>query len=121
MSSALLLAAFRRFAVLLGGVGSATVVLSLAFGALAGYSLGRSIAIGLYIVGSLLLLFGFFIGNRGPFRPRGESFGFFAPRAVRGSTAEERHEAINSSAVFVSLGLVLIVLGLVSDPAHKLF
>jgi hypothetical protein len=117
----MLVEALRRFALLLAGVGATTVVLSLGLGAAAGYSLTRSIAIGLYIVGSLLLLFGFFVGNRGPFRPRGESFGFFAPRSVRGSTVEERHEAINSSAVFVTLGLVLIVLGVASDPAHKLF
>jgi hypothetical protein len=117
----MLVGALRRFAVLLGGIGITTVILSIGVGALAGLSVGRSIAIGLYIVGSLLLLCGFFIGNRGPFRTRGESFGFFGPRSVRGSTLEERQEAINSSALFVSIGLILIVLGLASDPAHKLF
>ena len=117
----MLLAAFRRFAVLLIGVGAGTVVLSVAVGALVGYSVGRSIAIGLYIVGSLFLLFGFFIGNRGPFRTRGdEPFGFFAPRSIRGATLEERHESINSSALLVAIGLVMIVLGLAVDPAHRL-
>ena len=38
-----------------------------AFGALADASLSRSIAIGLYLVGSVILIFGFFVGNRGPF------------------------------------------------------
>ena len=117
----MLVGALRRFAVLLGGIGAATVVVSMGLGALAGLSAGRSIAVGLYIVGSLLLLFGFFLGNRGPFRARGESFGFFAPRSIRGSTLEERQEAINSSALLVSIGLILIVLGLAADPAHSLF
>lgn len=48
-------------------------------------------------------------------------FGFFGPRELRGSTAEERHEAINSSALFVAIGLALILLGVLSDPAHSLF
>lgn len=117
----MLLTALRRFAVLLCGVGAGTVVLSLAVGTLAGFSVGRSIAIGFYIVGSFFLLFGFFMGNRGPFRTNGEPFGFFAPRTIRGATLEERHESINSSALLVSIGLILIVLGLAVDPAHKLF
>ena len=120
--------ALRQFGVMLGGIAVGTVLVSVAIGPLTGASVGRSIAVGLYIVGSLLLLFGFFIGNRGPWRTRedpetgsGTGFGFFGPRAVRGSTADERHEAINSSALFVAMGLVLILLGVLSDPAHSLF
>jgi hypothetical protein len=117
----MLIAALRRFAVMLGGIGAATVAVSLAFGTLAGLSAGRSIAIGLYLVGSLLMVGGFFLGNRGPLRPRGESEGLFGPRPVRGATTDEREEAINSSALFVSLGFVLVLLGLASDPAHSFF
>jgi hypothetical protein len=46
-------------------------------------------------------------------RPRG--------RRVRWATQEEHEEAINSSALFVALGLLLIFLGLVSDNKHALF
>src|SRR5437660_11504288 len=113
--------ALRRFAVMLGGIGVATIAVSLVIGPVAGLSVSRSIAVGLYIVGALLMLFGFFVGNRGPLRTKGESPGFFGPRAVRGATVEERHEAINSSALLVSIGLILILLGALSDPAHRLF
>jgi hypothetical protein len=119
-----LLDAARRFGIMLGGIGAATVVASLGIGALAGYSLARSIAIGLYIVGSLLLIGGFFMGNRGPLRSTssdGTSFGPFGPRGIRTATVDERHDAINSSALLVTLGLVLVLLGLASDPAHSLF
>ncbi len=120
----MILAALRRFTVMLGGVGATTVVVSLALGTLLGFSVGRSIAVGLYIVGSLLLVGGFFIGNRGPLRTRGGdsgSFGPFVQKSVRTATVDERHEAINSSALLVSLGLVLVLLGMASDPAHSLF
>ena len=46
-------------------------------------------------------------------RPRG--------RRVRWATREEHEEAINSSALFVVLGLLLIFLGLLSDNRHALF
>jgi hypothetical protein len=46
-------------------------------------------------------------------RPRG--------RRVRWATRDEHEEAINSSALFVVLGLVLIFLGVVSDNRHTLF
>ena len=120
----MLLAAARRFGIMLGGIGAATAVVSLAIGALAGFSLARSIAVGLYIVGSLLLIGGFFMGNRGPLRSTSSdaaSFGMFSPRGLRTATVDERHEALNSSALLVTLGLVLVLLGLASDPAHSLF
>jgi hypothetical protein len=118
-----LLGAFRRFAILFGGIGALTVVLSLGFGALAGAPLSRSIAVGLYLIGSVILIFGFFVGNRGPLRhDRSDDEGYsLIPRGVRKATLEERKESINVSVLFVVLGLGLIVLGVVSDSSHKLF
>ena len=118
--------ALRRFALLVVAVGGGTVVVSLVLGLLLGASLSRSIALGYYLVGSFLLLAGFFFGNRGPVRPRGaDDHGdfFMRPRGrrVRWATREENEEAINSSALFVALGLLLIFLGLVSDNRHTLF
>ncbi len=119
----MLLGALRRFAILFGGIGALTVVLSLAFGALAKAPLSRSIAVGLYLVGSIILIFGFFVGNRGPLRhDHGDDEGYsLIPRGVRKATLEERKDAINISVLFVVLGLGLIVLGVVSDSSHKLF
>lgn len=120
----MLLGALRRFALMYVGVGGITVVLSLAFGALARAPLSRSIAIGFYLIGSLILVFGFFVGNRGPLRhDRGDDDGLLSilPRGVRRATPEERREAMNVSVLFVVLGLALIILGVVSDSAHKLY
>ena len=118
-----LVGALRRFAVMFGGIGALTVVLALAFGAVAGAPLSRSIAIGLYLVGSVILIFGFFVGNRGPLRHDNEDDRGYnlIPRGVRRATLEERKEAINISVLFVVMGLGLIVLGVLSDSSHKLF
>src|SRR5919204_3850536 len=94
------LAALRR---LLGLLALATVVAaagSLALGALAGYSLTRSLALGFYAVGSFLLLAGFFVGNRGPVRMRSESAGTVYPlaqstnRRLGWATRDEQQETI---------------------------
>ena len=105
------------------GVGGVTVLVSLLFGALAGASVQRSIAIGFYLVGCLILIFGFFVGNRGPLRHdrKDDEKPSFIPRGVRRASAEERREAVNVSVLFIVLGLGLILLGAVSDSAHKLF
>ncbi len=122
----MLVTALRRFAVLLVAIGSATVVLSILFGLLVGASIARSIALGFYLVGCFLLIGGFFFGNRGPVRPRtsedtGGVFGRLATRRLRWATRQEHEETINTSAVFVSLGFVLVVLGVLSDSRHPLF
>lgn len=105
------------------GIGGVTVLLSLTLGALAGGSVQRSIAIGFYLIGCLMLIFGFFVGNRGPLRHdrTDEDRPSLIPRAVRKATPEERRESVNVSVLFIVIGLGLILLGAVSDSAHKLF
>jgi hypothetical protein len=121
------LAALRRFSQLLVTVGVPTLVGSILFGLLLGASLSRSIALGFYLVGSFLMIAGFFFGNRGPVRPRGAEDMLFAglfptsSRRLRWATRQENDEAINFSAVFVALGFVLILLGVASDNKHALF
>ena len=122
----MLLAALRRLALLIVGVGIGTLVVSVLLGLLFGASLPRAIALGYYLVGSFLLLAGFFFGNRGPVRPRGDSdvsggLLLRGGRRVRWATRDEQTEAINYSALYVVLGLVLIFLGLASDNKHALF
>jgi hypothetical protein len=127
MARRVLLPALRRLVLLILGVGGGTVIISILLGLLLGASLPRSIALGYYLVGSFLLLAGFFFGNRGPVRPHGDEAGggmfIFRPggRRVRWATSDEQGEAINYSALYVVLGLVLIVLGLAADNQHTVF
>jgi hypothetical protein len=115
-------AALRRLALLI--VGSALVigVLSALAGLALGSSFGRSVSLGYYLAGSFLLIAGFFMGNRGPLRSKRDPGGgvIFGPRVVRPATIEEREETINNSAVFVGLGFVLILLGVLADDRYRL-
>jgi hypothetical protein len=123
-------AAARRFAFLLGGVAAGTAVVSLLVGLALGSAADRAISIGFYLVGSFLLVAGFFVGNRGPARLKGAEdeggavggmFGIpIGGRRLRWATAEEREEAMANSAVFVTLGFALIVLGILADSRVKL-
>ena len=122
----MLLPALRRFAQLLVGIGLPTLVVSLLFGLLLGASLPRSIALGFYLVGCFLLLGGFFFGNRGPVRPSGDVdaggiFSRLGSRRLRWATPEEHEGALATSALYVALGFVLVVLGALSDSRHTLF
>jgi hypothetical protein len=45
---------------------------------------------------------------------------FFGPRVMRHATLEEREDSLNNSAVFVALGLALIILGVLADTRHRL-
>lgn len=119
----MLASAARRLVFILVLVGAPTVLGSLAIGALTHSTASRSISLGLYIVGSFLLVGGFFAGNRGPLRMKNpeEGMPFWGSRAVRWATEAEREDAINTSAVFVVVGLVLVLLGVVADQRFSLF
>lgn len=114
-------AAARRFgilvAALVGGSGAIALLLGLAFGS----SVSRSLSLGWYIVGSVLLISGFFVGNRGPTRPQGEGWNPFSLRRwVRWATPDEQHESLSLSAVLVVLGFLLIALGVLADTRYTL-
>jgi urea transporter len=123
----MLLAALRRLAalVVLGSV--VTAIVSLPLGLLFGASAERALTIGFYLTGCFLMVVGFFAGNRGPARVKSESPGravlpfTFSGRRLRWATQGEQHETINNSAIFVTLGLILVVIGLLIDPNHALF
>jgi hypothetical protein len=119
-----LVQAARRLALIFAAVLGSTVVVSIVLGLLAGKSIGRSVAIGLYVAGAVALLGCFVMGARGPLRGTGAS-GETAPllgaKKVRRATSDERTEATRSAILLFALGLVLVVIGSVIDPAHKAF
>ena len=123
-TGALLRDAARRFVLLLIGTAGGTAVLALALGLALGAGVGRSLSLGFYIVGSFLLISGFFVGNRGPVRVHGDPgigmFGVFKNRRLRWATGSEQVESLSLSAVFVVLGVVLILLGVLADTRYKL-
>ena len=119
--------ALKRFAILLFACGSVTAVCAVLLGLLFGASPLRSISVGFYLVGSFLLLGGFFFGNRGPLRARpedetegGSPISFFGRRQIRVATAEERADSINMSVLLIVIGLVLLALGVVADTRYAL-
>ncbi len=117
---AVLRAAARRFLVLLGATSAGVAVVAIGVGAALGASLNRSLAIGFEAFGCLLLVLGFFVGNRGPVRPKGDAVPFFGPRFLRWATPEEHKSTIAESAIFIVLGLLLVLIGLVIDNRYKL-
>src|SRR5262249_20296315 len=102
-----------------------TAVVSLLLGLLFGAGVSRSVSLGFYGVGSFLLIMGFFVGNRGATRVKGEGdgglFGFARNRTIRWASGDEQSESINLSFVFVAIGVFLIVLGLLTDNRYSLF
>jgi hypothetical protein len=123
-TSRMLRAAGRRFVVILAIAVGGTAILALAIGLALGAGVSRSISLGYYLVGSFLLISGFFVGNRGPVRMKGDPgfgmFGIWKNRRLRWATGEEQVESLSLSFVFVALGVVLIVLGVATDTRYSL-
>jgi hypothetical protein len=123
--TALVGAALRRLVLLLLAVAGGTAVVSLLLGLLLGAGVSRSVSLGFYGVGSFVLIMGFFVGNRGPSRVKGDAgggvFGFARNRTVRWASGDEQSESLNLSFVFVAVGVFLIVLGVLADTRYALF
>lgn len=114
--------AARRFGILFAGLAGGTAAFALLLGLALGSSVGRSLSLGWYIIGSALLVGGFFIGNRGPARPQGEGWSPFSlQRWTRWATPDEQRETLSLSAVLVILGFVLIAMGVVADTRYSVF
>jgi hypothetical protein len=85
-----------------------------------GTPFSRAVSVGFYLVGSFLMVCGFFVGNRGPVRPKGVGPALFGARFIRWATPLEREETLNESALYVVVGFLLILLGVVADTRHTL-
>ena len=122
-----MLAAARRLTLLVLGCSILTAGFSALFGELLGASLDRAISLGFYGLGCFLMVSGFFVGNRGPARVKSEASGWsmlplpgFGERRLRWASLDEQNETINNSAVFIVLGLILILIGVIVDSRHSL-
>ena len=111
----MLLAGVRRLVgiavALLGG----TVALSILLGLAAGSGVARSVSVGLYVLGTLLLVGCFVFGVRGPLRGvsrTGETVPLVSSRQIRRATEEERTEATKTA-------LLLFMFGTSRDPARQ--
>ena len=116
----MLRAALRRFLILAAGVAGTTFVLSVVIGLALGASFARAVSIGFYLVGCFLLVIAFFVGNRGPVRLKHEAQPFFGPRFLRWATPDEHTSTISESAIFIVVGLIIILVGLVVDNRYTL-
>jgi hypothetical protein len=122
-------AALRRLAIAILLCVGVTAAVSALIGLLAGKSLDRSLVLGFYLAGCFLMVAGFFAGNRGPARIKSEApgvsatpFGVFSgSRRLRWATLGEQDDAINNSALFVGLGIVLVLVGVLLDGRHSFF
>jgi hypothetical protein len=119
-----LAAGLRRIGIAYGAVIVGTLAVSALLGLLAGDDVVRSMAIGLYVVGAVILVGCFVFGVRGPLRGEsksGETTGLIGAKRVRRATPDERSEAARTSILLFALGLGLIVIGSLIDPAHSTF
>ena len=122
----MLVAAARRFAYLIALSSAFTLAVGGLLALAMGSSWQRAISLGYYAVGCFLLLAGFFVGNRGPTRLKSDEdaqplLPLFSRRRLRWATADEQGASINDSAIFVALGLVLILIGVAVDTRYDLF
>src|ERR1044072_3771519 len=120
-------AAIRRVVPLVVGCSIVVAAVSALFGTLIGASLDRAVALGFYGLGFFLLVSGFLVGNRGPPRATSETAGSsvlplpgMGDRRLRWATLDEQNETINNSAIFIVLGLVLVLMRVVGDSHHSL-
>ena len=124
-------AAARRIVVLVGGAIIVTCGVSLVVGLALGSSGSRSMATGLYLVGCFLVVLGVLAGMRGPLRPAESKdeadpigsllgVGVFS-KGARPATGDERADARATSWLFLTVGITMILVGIVLDPRMRVF
>ncbi len=120
----MLLQAARRLALIFAAITGGTVVASLVIGVAVGSSIARSVSVGLYAAGAALLVGCFVVGARGPLRGvnrTGETVPVLSARRVRRATGDERSDSVQTAIVLFALGLGLVVVAALIDPAHQAF
>lgn len=124
----ILLEGLARFFGFVAVTGTVACLGGLLVGALLHEGARRGIAIGLYLTGSFFAGCGVLMATRPPVRSRSTTGGLggamsslgglFSPGGVRFATRDEHHEAMNVPAVFISVGVILVVIGAFVDVRH---
>lgn len=117
--TSILAAAARRFFLLLGGISVGVVVVGLLVSAVGTASPNRAISLGFYGVGAFLLLGGFLLGNRGPYRPENRG-GDRLGRGLRRATPDDMRESVNMTVLLSVLGFILLAVGVIIDSRFRL-
>lgn len=119
----MLLGALRRFVAVVGVCAGGAAALGLLIGLATREDIRRGLAIGFYALGSLLLGIGVLLSVRPPVRSKGDGgfvgLGRWMGGSVRWATADEHREAMNLPAVLISVGVILILLGVAVDDRHS--
>ena len=105
--------------------GRRRALVGLLAGAVIKQGLRRDLAVGFYLSGTGLLALALLLGTRPPVKFKEGTGGELGPeRPLRPGrplgSREEQNEALNVPALFVTLGVCLIVIGAVCDPSRKL-
>jgi hypothetical protein len=122
----MLVAGLRRLAGLVLIMLGVALVLALIGALLLHAPLRRSLSVSCYCLGGFLLVAGFFHGVRPPIRVEEDAgvmsmFGLMLTKGrMRTASMDERHEALSSSALLVTLAVILILVGGLIDPVHRL-
>jgi hypothetical protein len=114
----------RRLALIFAGGLAGTAVVSALLGLAAGSSVQRAVAIGFYVDGIVLLSGCFVFGVRGPLRGvsrEGDTVSIMGARSIRRASPDERSEATRTAIILFVLGLAIVAIGSLIDPAHKTF
>jgi hypothetical protein len=109
--------------VLLGAASAFILVVTVPIGAFTSVGLDRAVSLGFYGLGAFLVVLGFVSGSRGPLRPDDDfthDTVLRRERRLRRATLDERHEAMNSAAVIIGIGLALLALGVIIDSRYTL-
>lgn len=123
----MLAAGLKRLAQLVGLVLAVALVVGVLGALLLHVPFRRSLSVTCYGLGAFFLLSGFLHGVRPVIRVDGDTgvmsmFGLLLTSGkLRTASMDERYEAMSSSAMFVGVSLVLILVGGLIDPVHHLF
>jgi hypothetical protein len=112
-------AALRRLAAVVGAAAAFAAIVGLVLAALLGLDVRRGLAVGYYLCGAGLCGLGVILGTRPPVRGVGRA-GFiglarWAGGGVRWATAEEHRDAPNFPALLLTIGVVLVAIGIAVD------